>query len=205
MVAVIAQALDIVLRRGGQHGAAGRGRGKERRGLGVDALVVGVFGLIPTIAGRQLAQLAFADDLQGFGEEGDDAYMAGFRSEGGGPCKQVIAGQHGGPAGPGGVQRGVAAADERVVNHVIVHQGGRVQGFDGRSQGDGLGRYRGKQARRQQRQGGAQALAAAGNERQEGFCQRREDALLIAAHLGLDSHQVIGHQGQRRQRPRGRR
>ncbi|OQA46413.1 MAG: hypothetical protein BWY52_00739 [Chloroflexi bacterium ADurb.Bin325] len=195
MPAVVVERL-LLLRRGVRQDRAGARRGgKEGGRLGEDARVVGVLRLVPLAAGEELAQLAVHDDAQRLRKELHHADMPGLRGEARGPRKQIIARQHGRALVPHCVERRHPAAHERVVDQVVVDQGGVVQHLDrGRHRDDLLGDLIRKQAVRAQRQRGPQPLAAARQQLQEHLGQRRIGPRADGAHLLLDLEKVALYQ-----------
>jgi hypothetical protein len=79
-----------------------------------------------------LGQLAPGKGDRGFGEQGDGAAVAGIGEKGEGPREQQVAGGDGAVAAGGGGDRGQAAPQRRLVEHVVVDQGRHVDQLDRR-------------------------------------------------------------------------
>lgn len=105
---------------------------KEAGRLGEDALIVVILRLEKIVAILQLVQLAVDDDLERLAEEFDDTHIACLCGEAHQPCQRPVAGQGGGAARlfRQRVEGRCAAAQQRAVDDIVVHQRRGVQRFD---------------------------------------------------------------------------
>jgi hypothetical protein len=79
-------------------------------------------------------------------------------------AEQVVAHEHGNQVVPLGIDRSLAPAGGRLVHHVIVQQGGRVDQLDGHACQNSSRRQGACGASREKHQGGPEALASAAQQ-----------------------------------------
>ncbi len=85
--------------------------------------------------------------------------------------KEEVASQYGGGRRPARVQGGHAAPKQGAVNQIIMHQGGGVQKFHRRAEGDEFFEGRIQHVSDEQAEGGADAFASRGKQMLEGGAQ----------------------------------
>ncbi len=113
---------------------------------------------------EQLQHLALGDGVGGVGQDAHDAHVVQLDHQLERARVQEVADQHAGGVAPQRVGGLAAAAQVRLVHHVVVQQGGGMDELDHRRQLDVLIAAVAGRARRQHMQHRTQALAAAGDD-----------------------------------------
>ena len=176
-----------------EHRAQAHGDAEEARGLAIDQVVVLGFG-DQAAEGLGLQQLALDHLLGEADEQVEHLEVALLERDAEGLHVEPVAGEHAAGVAPGGVGGGPAAAGVGRVDDVVVDQGGGVDHLHYGAQPDAATAAIAKSARRQQQQGGPDALAAAFAQVAGDFGDGLDGRVGIARELPLHGAEVIPQQ-----------
>ena len=145
---------------------AGLGCSLEQRGcLGFDDGHVFGYRQVGLGQGGELTHFALGDDAGGARQDIENAHVACLDHQGECAGEQEVANQDRSRRAPDVFGGRLAAAQIAIVDHIVVEQGRGVDEFDCRGEaGDRHAALAANRAGRSQRQEGAQALAAGGNQ-----------------------------------------
>ncbi len=159
LLAELQHGVLVLVRRTGEHDAGLGGGGDERAGLVGEHLDVELHGVIPRLRADRLVHLPEHQPLERVGLHADGP-LADLRHELARAGEEQVAGEDGDAVAPHGVRARHPAADVRAVHDVVVVQRPEVGHLERRGAGDDVVVHAPAELRREQRQHGAQALAA---------------------------------------------
>ena len=136
----------------GEHGRQPGGGFEQLGGFAVDNLHIAVFGGVRIIAVHQLQHFAFGDDVGGIAQDIHDFHVIQLGHHLKGAGVEKIADQHAGGIAEQCVGGIPASTQIRLVDHIVMQQGGGMNEFDDGREGDmglvfiaeGTGRQHGK-------------------------------------------------------------
>src|SRR5205085_647383 len=141
-----------------------------------------------------LQQFAFDHLLSQFDERVENAKIALLHGDFESLHVEPVAGQHTFRISPLSVRGGTPAPGLRLVDDVVVYQGGSVNDFNDRAQPDGAASLIIEEPRRKQQQSRAYAFAPAGAEILPNFRNGFDVRDCVAPELALDRGQVVAQQ-----------
>ncbi|MPM60526.1 hypothetical protein SDC9_107377 [bioreactor metagenome] len=184
---------DLLVGQPGDHAAEHRRRGDQRAGLVGDHVEVRPDGVLALGGADRLGDLTLHQPGEGPRLEPDEVH-AEIGDDVRGPGEQVVADQDGDAVVPHTVGAGRAAADLRLVHHVVVIEARHVGELHHQGRpGQVLRRPRRAEGRRQDHQQRPEPLAPGGDDVPSGFGDERHRAGRSGRESGLDLLEPLPH------------